>query len=33
MVYRHTAAAMTQLGVIGVGSAVFADMPREFLET
>lgn len=33
MVYRHTAACMTQLGVTGVGSAVFADMPREFLET
>ncbi|KXN89801.1 Ran-binding protein 10 [Leucoagaricus sp. SymC.cos] len=33
MVYRHTSACMTQLGVNGVGSAVFADMSRELLET
>ncbi|KAF9454940.1 SPRY-domain-containing protein [Macrolepiota fuliginosa MF-IS2] len=33
MVYRQTVTCMTQLGVSGVGSAVYADMPREFLET
>ncbi|KAJ3576275.1 hypothetical protein NP233_g531 [Leucocoprinus birnbaumii] len=33
MAYRHTAACMTQLGVTGVGAAVFADMPRELLDT
>jgi len=31
--YRYAAVCMTQLGVSGVGSAVFADMSREFLET
>lgn len=29
--YRHTAASVVQLGLLGVGSAAFADMPREFL--
>jgi len=31
--YRYTAVCMTQLGVTGIGSAAFADMSREFLET
>ncbi|KAF9456815.1 hypothetical protein BDZ94DRAFT_1285571 [Collybia nuda] len=30
--YRHTATCVVQLGLLGVGSAAFADMPREFLE-
>jgi hypothetical protein len=30
--YRHTATCITQLGILGVGSAAFADMAREFLE-
>jgi len=29
--YRHTATCITQLGILGVGSAAFADMEREFL--
>jgi Ran-binding protein 9/10 len=29
--YRHTAASIVQLGLLGVGSAAFADMPKEFL--
>jgi len=32
-VYRHTAACLTQLGLLGVGAAAFADMPREFLQS
>ncbi|KAI0791861.1 hypothetical protein C8Q75DRAFT_715439 [Abortiporus biennis] len=32
MVYRQSAACITQLGLLGVGSAVFADMSKEFLE-
>ena len=30
--YRHTATCITQLGILGVGSAAFADMAREFLQ-
>ncbi|RDB28553.1 Ran-binding protein 9 [Hypsizygus marmoreus] len=30
--YRQTAACIMQLGMLGVGSAAFADMPKEFLE-
>jgi len=29
--YRHTAACITQLGLLGVGTAAFVDMPRELL--
>ena len=29
--YRHTAASVVQLGLLGVGGAAFADMPKEFL--
>ncbi|KAF8973823.1 concanavalin A-like lectin/glucanase domain-containing protein [Flammula alnicola] len=32
-VYRHTAACITQLGLLGVGAAAFADMSREFLQS
>ncbi|EKM83665.1 hypothetical protein AGABI1DRAFT_31694 [Agaricus bisporus var. burnettii JB137-S8] len=32
MVYRHAATCLTQLGLAGVGSAVFADVPKELLE-
>ena len=31
-VYRHTSACVTQLGLLGVGAAAFADMSREFLQ-
>ncbi|KAF8746254.1 hypothetical protein AX14_000052 [Amanita brunnescens Koide BX004] len=31
MLYRHTTACMTQLGLLGVGAAAFVDMPRELL--
>ncbi|KAF9478718.1 SPRY-domain-containing protein [Pholiota conissans] len=31
-VYRHTAACINQLGLLGIGSAAFADMSREFLQ-
>ncbi|KAF9493903.1 SPRY-domain-containing protein [Pleurotus eryngii] len=31
-VYRHTAGCIVQLGLMGVGSAAFADMQRELLE-
>ncbi|KAL4257246.1 B30.2/SPRY domain-containing protein [Pleurotus pulmonarius] len=31
-VYRHTAGCIIQLGLMGVGSAAFADMQRELLE-
>ncbi|KAF8203757.1 concanavalin A-like lectin/glucanase domain-containing protein, partial [Pholiota molesta] len=31
-VYRHTAACINQLGLMGVGAAAFADMPREFFQ-
>ncbi|KAG6854081.1 hypothetical protein C0991_010828 [Blastosporella zonata] len=30
--YRHTAVVVSQLGVMGVGGAAFADMHREFLD-
>lgn len=30
--YRQTAACVVQLGLLGVGSAAFADMDKEFLE-
>ncbi|KAF7986210.1 hypothetical protein HWV62_38642 [Athelia sp. TMB] len=30
--YRQTAACVTKLGLLGVGAAAFADMPREFLD-
>ncbi|CAA7260010.1 unnamed protein product [Cyclocybe aegerita] len=30
--YRHTATAITQLGLSGVGAAAFADMSKEFLQ-
>ncbi|KIP02849.1 hypothetical protein PHLGIDRAFT_78477 [Phlebiopsis gigantea 11061_1 CR5-6] len=30
--YRQTAACVTQLGLLGTGSAAFADMSKEFLE-
>jgi hypothetical protein len=29
--YRYTAATVVQLGLLGVGTAAFADMPKEFL--
>jgi len=32
-VYRHTAVCLTQLGLLGVGAAAFADMHREFLQS
>ncbi|THH26581.1 hypothetical protein EUX98_g7605 [Antrodiella citrinella] len=32
MLYRQSAACITQLGLLNVGSAAFADMPKEFLE-
>lgn len=31
-VYRQAAACLVQLGYLGVGSAVFADIQRELLE-
>jgi len=31
-VYRHTSTCVTQLGLLGVGAAAFADMSREFLQ-
>ncbi|KAJ8520333.1 hypothetical protein ONZ45_g2801 [Pleurotus djamor] len=31
-VYRHTAGCITQLGLLGVGSAAFADLQKELLE-
>jgi hypothetical protein len=31
--YRHTAACIVQLGLMGVGAAAFADMSKEFLDT
>ncbi|KJA29365.1 hypothetical protein HYPSUDRAFT_50788 [Hypholoma sublateritium FD-334 SS-4] len=31
-VYRHTSTCITQLGLLGVGAAAFADMPREFFQ-
>lgn len=31
-VYRHTSTCVTQLGLLGVGAAAFADMPREFFQ-
>jgi len=30
--YRQTAACIVQLGLLGVGAAAFADMPKEFLD-
>ena len=30
--YRHTSACVTQLGLLGEGSAAFADMNRELLD-
>ena len=30
--YRQTAACVEKLGLIGVGAAAFADMPKEFLD-
>ncbi|KIM84722.1 hypothetical protein PILCRDRAFT_67832 [Piloderma croceum F 1598] len=30
--YRQTAACILQLGLLGVGAAAFADMPKEFLD-
>lgn len=30
--YRQTSACITQLGLLGVGAAAFADMPKELLE-
>ncbi|TCD65876.1 hypothetical protein EIP91_002035 [Steccherinum ochraceum] len=32
MLYRQSAACITQLGLVNVGSAAFADMPKEFME-
>ena len=32
MLYRQTAACVIQLGLSGVGTAAFADMPKEFLD-
>jgi len=31
-IYRQTSACLTQLGLMGVGSAVFADPAKEFFE-
>ncbi|KAG2160155.1 uncharacterized protein EDB93DRAFT_1073770 [Suillus bovinus] len=31
-IYRHTAASLTQLALIGNGAAAFVDMPRELLD-
>lgn len=30
--YRQAAACVTKLGLLGVGAAAFADMPKEFLD-
>lgn len=32
-VYRQTAASLAQLGFLGVGAAVFADVQRELLDS
>jgi len=31
-IYRQTSASLVQLGFLGVGTAVFADLQRELLE-
>ena len=31
-VYRQTAASLVQLGYMGIGAAVFADLQRELLD-